>query len=340
VTAEGRGCGCLLPALVLLVAVAGAPYLFLSSIGVIGERAAGPRVVVSVPRGVGAAQIGAQLERAGVVPSALGFRIVAYLEGAGDDIQAGRYSLRRNLSARAALRALRRGPDEESFVTVTFPEGSWLTDFAAIVARDTHLSGRRFLRLARSGAIRSQLRPASVDTLEGLLFPSTYQVVRRDTERSLLERLVAQLEKEMTTIDTPTEEGLGPYELVIVASMVEAEARVPADRAKIAAVIVNRLDEGMPLGIDATVSYALGEHKRSLDATDLRVDSPYNTRRFAGLPPTPIGAPGRAALEAAARPARGQWLYFVVADCNGRHAFSRSYSQFLADKAAYQALDC
>jgi UPF0755 protein len=337
-----RRAGCLLVGLLLLAAVAVGPYLYLRAIGVIGERTPGPPVELTVPRGAGASEIGRLLERRGIIPSALGFRIVAYLERAGEDIAAGSYSLRANLTARAALRALERGPKTEPFVTVTFPEGSWLTDFADVVDSRTHLSGRRFLRLATTGQVRSAFQPGSVDTLEGLLFPSTYQVIRRDTVESLLVRLVGQFEEEMKAIDLTRTRAMGvtPYEAIIVASMVEAEARVPSDRAKIAAVIYNRLAEGMMLGIDATVSYALGRHQTSLSSDELDVDSPYNTRRNVGLPPTPIGAPGRASLEAAVRPAQGSWLYYVVADCAGHHAFSSSYDQFLADKAAYRALDC
>lgn len=108
----------------------------------------------------------------------------------------------------------------------------------------------------------------------------------------------------------------------------------------VARVIYNRLREGMTLGIDATVLYALGEHKDTLTESELAIDSPYNTRLVAGLPPTPIGAPGAASLEAAAQPAEGPWLYYVLADCEGNHAFSESYDEFLNNKAAYQQLSC
>ena len=108
----------------------------------------------------------------------------------------------------------------------------------------------------------------------------------------------------------------------------------------IARVIYNRLQEGMPLGIDATVLYALGEHKSELSSDDLKIDSPYNTRIVTGLPPTPIGAPGLNSLEAALAPAEGEWLYYVLADCEGHHAFSTNYDDFLEDKAAYQSLSC
>jgi UPF0755 protein len=329
-------------ALGLAAALISAPLLYLRWIGLWGAREPGRETTVVVPEGAGTTRIGRLLEDRGVVASALGFRIAAFLDGSADEIEAGSYTLDRNLTARAALAELLEGPDGESFVNVTFPEGSWLTDFARIAGRETHLARNRFLRLARRGGVRARLRPDDIDTLEGLLFPSTYQVVRRDTPRSLLERLVSELEQQMSNIDLRrvTEMGYTPYEVVIVASMVEAEARVPGDRKRIAAVIYNRLGSDMMLGIDATVSYALGEHRESLTQEDLEVDSPYNTRRYGGLPPTPIGAPGRASLEAAAAPADGDWLYYVVADCSGNHAFSESYEQFLADKAAYRALSC
>ena len=246
--------------------------------------------------------------------------------------------MRRGLTARAALAALAGGPELE-FVTVTFPEGSWLTDFARIVGEHTDIAGDRFLQLARSGEVASDLLPPGNETLEGLLWPSTYQVDEHATAASLLRRLVEEMERRVAALRSP-EVSSTPYEIVIVASMIEAEARVPGDRGKIAAVIHNRLERGMPLGIDATVAYAVGERGAELTQEDLEVDSPYNTRVNPGLPPTPIGAPGMASLEAAASPAVGDWLYFVLADCEGHHAFSESYEDFLEDKAAYQALEC
>jgi UPF0755 protein len=122
--------------------------------------------------------------------------------------------------------------------------------------------------------------------------------------------------------------------------MVEAEARVPRERGMIARVIYNRLDAGDRLGIDATVLYAIGEHKETLTVSDLQTDSPYNTRLHPGLPPTPIGAPGVASLEAVLDPPDGDWYYFVVKDCAGRHAFSSTAAQFERDKAAFQRLEC
>jgi UPF0755 protein len=119
-----------------------------------------------------------------------------------------------------------------------------------------------------------------------------------------------------------------PYQALIVASLVEAEAKVPEDRAKIARVIYNRMAQGMTLGIDATVLYAIGERTDSLTNSQLQTDSPYNTRLKAGLPPTPINSPGQASIEAALNPAEGDWLYYVLTDTEGHHYFTDSYSDF------------
>jgi UPF0755 protein len=319
-------------------------YVYLRSIGFYGESDPGERVSIVIPRGADADQVGEILEEAGVVDSGFGFVLATRIDGGFEDIQAGQYELMRGLTARDALAALaEQGPLAERFVTVTFPEGSWLEDFAARLDENTHLSGKRFMRLVTRGRVGSPLLPQGIDTLEGLLFPSTYQVIRKEDEAGLAQRLVDQTVDEMNKLDFEVKAeslGVDPYEAVIIASMIEAEAKAPGDRDKIARVIYNRLEEGIRLGIDATVLYALGEHKEVLTQSDLAVDSPYNTRKVAGLPPTPIGAPGAESLEAAVNPAEGDWVYYVVSDCAGHHAFSESYEEFLQDKASYQALEC
>lgn len=339
-TKRGRWLVALAVVSILIGVPAAAGYGYLRSVGYLGESRPGAEVEVVIPEGAGAAEIGRILEDAGVIRSATGFRVAAYFDDSARDIQAGRYMLPTGLTAPDALAALSVGARIE-FVNVTFPEGSWLTDFARIVGRDTHLDGDRFLRLAQRAGV-SGLAPRGVDTSEGLLFPSTYQVVESDTETSLLERLATEMEDRVRAVETSAIEALGysTYEMLIVASMVEAEAGVDADRGPIARVIYNRLELGMRLQIDATVIYALGEHRTELTVSDLEIDSPYNTRRFEGLPPTPIGAPGAESLAAAAAPPEGDWIYYVVADCEGNHAFSSDYDEFLRDKAAYQALDC
>ena len=318
-------------------------YVYLRAIGVFGTSDPGRTVELVIEQGASAQEIGELLESKGVVPSALGFRIAVYLEGGGEDIQAGRYEIATDLTARAALDHLvEEGPIVE-FVSVTFPEGSWLTDFATTLDRNTHLSAKRFMELATSGRVRSRFQPDDVDSLEGLLFPSTYQVVENDTELSVLKRLVEEFERQALKAGIDRAQAtveVDPYDAIVIASMIEAEASAAGDRDKIAAVIYNRIEEGMKLEIDATVLYALGEHKEELTRSDLEVDSPYNTRLYPGMPPTPIGAAGTASLEAAVTPAEGDWLYYVLADCDGNHHFAVDYDDFLNAKARYQALDC
>jgi UPF0755 protein len=340
-TPRGKVVVALLVAAAILGVPALAGALYLRSLGVLGGSDPGRKVEVEIPEGASIQRVGDLLEESDVVPSAFGVRIAAYMRSGDELIQAGTYELRTGLSARDALDELLEGPVYE-FVNVTFPEGSWLTDFARILGRDTHISANAFLKTVGAGEIRSRYQPAEVETLEGLLFPSTYQVVEDDTAATVARRLVNEFEKRVEDIDFSTVESLGvtPYEAIIVASMIEAEAFAPSERGKIAAVIYNRLEQGIRLGIDATVLYALGEHKEFLTRSDLAVDSPYNTRLYTGLPPTPIGAAGVEALRAAAAPDDGDWLYYVLADCEGNHAFSVGYEEFLQNKARYQALEC
>ncbi|HEV2754430.1 MAG TPA: endolytic transglycosylase MltG [Actinomycetota bacterium] len=333
----------------LLVILAGifavpavAANVYLRSIGVWGNSDPGKPVAFEIPKGAGVETIGKLLEARGVIESAFGFRIAAYLDGGAEDIQAGSYELPTGLTARDALAQLRKAPPAPEFVNVTFPEGLWLEDFARILEEETDLSGERFLKVLENGKVRSSLLPEGSDNHEGLLFPSTYQVSEDDDEVSVARRLVEEMEERVAPIDFSFPESLGysRYEALVIASMIEAEAKLDSERPKVARVIYNRLEIGEKLGIDATVNYAIGDHKLGLTVSELAIDSPYNTRLYPGLPPTPIGAPGEEALQAAAEPAEGEWLFYVLADCDGRHAFSETYDEFLVDKAAYEALGC
>jgi UPF0755 protein len=333
----------LLSILALIVAVpALAATVYLRSIGVFGSSDPGRPVELVVPKGAGVETIGELLEDKGVIDSAFGFRIAAYLEGGAEDIQAGRYEIPTGLTAKDALAALVENPPVAESVSVTFPEGLWIEDFARILEEQTDLSGEKFLKVFEKGKVRSELLPEGETNHEGMLFPSTYQVGENDDEVSVARRLVEEMEEQVAPLDFATAEAMGydRYEAIVIASMIEAEAKIDSERPKVARVIYNRLEIGEKLGIDATVNYAIRDHKLDLTVSELAIDSPYNTRLYPGLPPTPIGAPGAEALRAAAEPAEGDWLFYVLADCDGRHAFSATYDEFLEDKAAYEALDC
>lgn len=289
-------------------------------------------VVVEIPEGATASSTGEILQDAGVVRSALAFRIAAGFRGVGEDLQAGVYELRTNMEVDEVLSALEQGPVVDT-VMVTIPEGLEVPEVADALADGLGIDGREFERIAAGGdRTLPPYLPKEAETLEGFLFPKTYEFDPEVDAEQVIDRLLAQFEQEASTLDwgAARELGLTPYEVVIVASMIEREARVEEDRANISAVIHNRLDEGMPLQIDATVQYALPEGNRPLTFEDYEYESPYNTYLHAGLPPTPIASPGLASLAAALEPADVDYLYFVVTDPDtGKHEFAETYDEFL-----------
>jgi uncharacterized YceG family protein len=183
--------------------------------------------------------------------------------------------------------------------------------------------------------------PKNTKSLEGFLFPATYELPKKSVNASTLvgDQLDAFKDNfAKVSMKDAKKKNLTPYDVLIIASMVEREAQVAKDRPLIAAVIYNRLHDGMPLGIDATTRYELNNWSRPLRVSELQKDSPYNTRTRRGLPPTPIGNPGLASIKAAAHPAKADYLYYVAkpGTC-GEHAFSSTDAQFQRDVQAYEA---
>ncbi len=289
----------------------------------------GGQVSITIPPGSSTAHIGKLLARRDVVADAGVFRWYVRLLGAGP-FQAGDFTFHRRDDMKRVVDALERGPDVRRD-RITIPEGLTLDQIAARVGRLPGRSAETFKQVATSGKVRSQLQPPGATNLEGLLYPDTYYVTDADDETDILTRMVARFDQvaaELGYAGTPQAVGRSPYETVTVASMVEREAKVPEDRAKIARVIYNRLQRDMLLQVDATLIYGLGGGKERLLNTDLDSDSVYNTYRRKGLPPTPIASPGRAALQAALAPEPGPWLYYVLADQDGRHAFAVTGADF------------
>jgi UPF0755 protein len=230
---------------------------------------------------------------------------------------------------------------------VVIPEGTTRLQIAHIAAKDGLVGS--YLGATKHSALLNPSRygaPSATHDLEGFLFPATYDMdPHAPISRLVHEQLLAFGEnfgaREMARARALH---LTPYELLTVASMIEREAKVPADRAKIAAVIYNRLKQGMPLGVDATIYYALerrmgiATYTKELTDAQLHLNSPYNTRIHKGLPPTPIANPGMASIQAAANPAHVSYLYYVLAaDGCGEHVFSTTLARFEAAAAAYQA---
>jgi UPF0755 protein len=322
----------------VLVVLAGAGLWVKGQIDPSGSP--GKEIAFEIPRGATTSAIADRLADAGIITSGEVFRWYLRVKGGGG-FEAGQYHLRLNSSMGDVVDVLESGPDLPPATNLTIPEGLWISEVAKRIDRVDHLDGAKFLALAKGGTIRSQFQPDGQQSLEGLLFPDTYRIEDTEDEAAVLRRMVDTLDQVATDLgyaDAKAKVGVSPYEALIVASLVESEAKVDADRAKIARVIYNRLQKNIPLGIDATFYYVLGEDRKGtgLRQSDLEIDSPYNTRTHTGLVPTPIGLPGRASLEAALNPEPGPWLYYVLADKDGRHAFTDDYNQFLRDKRAAQ----
>jgi UPF0755 protein len=335
---RGRFARRIVPLVLLLAFVAVGAFAFLLFQPFHGDGSGA--VVVRVPTGAGAKEIGDQLADRGVVSSGFFFSLRARLRGDRDKLRAGSYTLRKDMSYAAALDALTRAPKAAAVMNVTLPEGPGRRELAPKVkaagVRGSYLAASRRSALLSP---RDYGAPKGTRSLEGFLFPSTYELRRSDaTSRRLVSDQLRAFKRRFGKLDLSRarRRNLSRYDVLVIASMIEREALVPRDRRLISAVIYNRLSKNIPLGIDATLRYRLDNWTRPLRKSELARRTGFNTRTRTGLPPTPIGNPGLAAMQAAANPAKVNFLYYVVKVCgNGAHAFSSTYAGFQRDADAY-----
>jgi UPF0755 protein len=294
---------------------------------------------VEIVPGSSPQRMGRALADAGVVADPTAFRLAVWLEGAGRRLQAGEYRFDSPMTPRAVVDKIMRG--DVFLRPVTFREGLTIRQMAVIFEEKGFGPASEFTAAAsKSGPIRA-LDPQAPD-LEGYLFPDTYTLPRRTTAEELVARMVARFEQSLTpeTRQLAASRGLSVRELVTLASLVEKETAKAEERPLVAAVYANRLKIGMGMQCDPTVIYALeraGRYTGNLTRADLQFDSPYNTYRYAGLPPGPIAAPGQASLEAAAKPADVPYLYFVSRN-DGSHAFATTLDEHNRNVQEYQVL--
>jgi UPF0755 protein len=296
-------------------------------------------VLVEIPQGAGASKIGERLEKAGVIRSGFMFTLMARLMGDGSDMKSGEYRLPRNLGVVELIEQLVKGTNAES-QWVTIPEGKTLRQIATQLDEDRLARKDVFMRAARRSPSAYDLDvPVRRQSVEGYLMPDTYKLPVKTNERKLVARLVQNWKQKVWTPNRArfAKNDLPPDKIVILASMIEREARVPQDRPLISSVIRNRLKKKMKLQIDATVLYALGKHKNLVTFKDLKVDSLFNTYKYPGLPPAPICNPGLASIEAALQPTKTQYLYYV-AKPDGSHIFTRTGQEHTAAVAKARAL--
>jgi UPF0755 protein len=309
-------------ALALAAGLARAAWWYETTAPAIEEGA--PPVRVVVPPGATAETIARQLHALGLVRHPLVFRALARARGLGGRLKAGEYALSGPLSLEGILDALARGDVVRRDLTV--PEGRSLDEIAALVAAEG-LGLEPFLAAARDPAPVRDLDPGATD-LEGYLFPDTYDVPQSPEAPRALVRRMAQRFREVIAPELPriAERRMSVREVVTLASIVELETARADERPRIAAVFLNRLDKGMPLQTDPSIIYALkkaGRWDGNIRRRDFDVPSPYNTYRRPGLPPGPLGSPGREAILAVLEPARTKELYFVSRN-DGSHEFSET----------------
>lgn len=296
----------------------------------------GQPVTVEIPPGSTGQDIGALLAAQGVVRSALEFEVAVRSVDAAQRLQAGTYDMVTLMDPSDVVAMLVTGPGPSVF-RITVIEGLRIEEILSSLAEDTGHEYAEFEAALVEGDVSTSLRdmpeqPELTDW-EGLLFPDTYEFSRSASPEDILQRMASTMEQRVNSIDWSAWEELGysVYQGIVVASLIETEVRVDAERPVVSSVIYNRLELGMPLEIDATVLYALDT--RDVNRFDRSVDSPYNTYQVNGLPPTPIAAPGRASLQAAASPDETEFLYYVLSDFEGNHAFAETLDQHNANVA-------
>ncbi|NYE38388.1 UPF0755 protein [Nocardioides cavernae] len=352
---KGRGMKGCLAVLVALAVLFGGFYVALTQgVSWVADQFQGPEdypgpgkgsVEFTVNEGDVTAQIGRNLKEDGVTAS-----VQAFIDACGDEcsgIQVGAYELQKEMKASDVKDVLVDPANLIGFPTVTIPEGLRLTEIVPILAEGTDFPERAFTRALQSGKIG--LPEYADGNAEGYLFPATYEIKPGMKPVGILKMMVARWQEAAEEADLEAkaaELGHTPGELMIIASLIEAEGRGD-DMPKIARVIYNRLDgpgdkggTNGTLGIDAAIAYGLGLSPGSTELTpeQLAEDTPYNTRINAGLPPTPIEAPGDDAIAAAANPAEGGWYYYVTVDLStGETKFYETYDGFLEGRAEYKA---
>jgi UPF0755 protein len=323
--------------LLILIGAGGAAWWFYSGVERPFKGYDAAELFVEVPQGAGSVAIAKRLADAGVVHDVTSFRLALWLTHEGRRLQAGEYRFDRPMTARQVADKIARG--DVYFRPITFPEGLTIKQMAAAYEAKGFGPAAEFVAAARNAALVSAIDPAAKD-LEGYLFPDTYKLPRTSTAPQLVARMVQDFMKALTPqiIEAAEARHLTVRQFVTLASIVEKETGNKEERPLVAAVYSNRLRIGMGLQCDPTVIYALdraGLYAGNLTRENLQFDSPYNTYRYAGLPPGPIASPGRASLDATAHPADVSYLYFVSKN-DGSHAFATTLEEHNRNVQKYQ----
>ncbi len=300
------------------------------------EVVLGTPVEFSIPDGASARSISKILRDTGVITDARKFEKTVTESGVASQLRAGEYTLPAGSSFDDVVALLIKGPPGKDVFRLTVIEGLRIEQMLGSVAEASGLTVAELESALLSGEVTSAYLPAEIPegssplvAWEGLLAPDTYEFVVGATPADILQTLATTLEGRIDAQDWSKLEAAGftPYDGLVIASLIEKEAKLEEDRPLIASVIENRLEAGIALQLDATVIYALGENPGRVLESDLQIDSPWNTYKVAGLPPTPISGVRLSSLVAAANPADTNFFYYVVISADGKHGFSETLAE-------------
>jgi peptidoglycan lytic transglycosylase G len=288
----------------------------------------GPQIAVVIPAGDDASAIGDVLEDRRIIADAGRFGDYVKAQSEGSEFKAGTYTFQAGTGYNTIIARLDAGPTAGD-ARLVIPEGFRLTQIEALLP---HVG---INPKAYAAAVRAAVPPPGFGhhvNMEGFMFPATYQVRPHEAASTLVSQQLVAFRAAFSQVNMSyaRSKHLTPYDVLRIASMIEREARVPGDRAKVAAVVYNRLRLGMPLAIDATILYHLGSWTATIHQSDLTDPEPYNLRVHKGLPPTPICNPGLASLQAAAHPGHYDYLYYVAQPGHAAQYFTSSYADFIA----------
>ena len=304
--------------LILLIAI-----LFITSVYFPLEENSTTQKVVNIPSGTNAKEIVYILEKNEIIrKNNYTFRILIKLMKLEDQLKYGEYNLSPSMNMLQILDKLVKG--EVIVYKITIPEGYTSSQIAELLEKNEVAEKEAFLKLVKD----------SEKTPEGYLFPDTYEVPKKYGAEKMVKVMLANFNQVALVnkfTDKAEEIGFSLDEIIILASIIEKEAKFTEEKSKVSSVFYNRLKTGMKLQSCATIQYILEEPKEKLDENDLKIESPYNTYLYKGLPPEAICNPGLDSIMAALEPEEEDYLYFVLGE-NGRHIFSKTYQEHLMNK--------
>ncbi|GBF10084.1 endolytic transglycosylase MltG [Tepidibacillus infernus] len=292
--------------------------------------------VIEIPKGSHPNQIAKILKENQLIKSEFFFRWYVRYTGEAPGLKAGKYELSNNMSLKEIVQALVEGNAILDIVRFTVPEGYTVEQIAANLSEQGIINKEKFLQLAKIGSVADDFFkqiPSNPDVkykLEGYLFPKTYEVKKGATEEEIIKVMLEQFKKEWKPEWTTTikKRKMDMGQIITLASIIEREVVVDKERPIVAGVLYNRLNDHWNLQVDATIQYILGKQKERLTYNDLKIDNPYNTYIYPGLPPGPISNPGIKSIEAAVSPTNNPYYFYVTKkDNTGEHYFSKTFAE-------------